>query len=56
MKERLPRSRVGKTTRRKTIRGTPLVYTIEDEDIFIAPSNDEKAFCLKKLRHDNGRE
>lgn len=48
-------SRINKETRRKRIDGSPLVYTVEDEDVFVAPSNEEKAFCLQKLRFDDGR-
>jgi len=48
-------SRIGKTTRRRKIDGTPLVYTVEDEDVFVAPSNGNKAFCLQKLRFEDGR-
>jgi len=51
---RLP-SRLGKTTRTKTIDGQPMVYTVEDEDVFLAPSNPEKAFCLQKLHFEDGR-
>lgn len=52
----LPKSRIGKTTSRKAIDGTPMIYTVIDEDIFLAPSNDRKAFCLHKLRFDDGQE
>ena len=55
MKPVLP-SRVGKTTERRTINGSPMVYTVEDEVVFVAPSNEKKAFCFQKLRHGNGRE
>jgi hypothetical protein len=55
MKQTLP-TRLGKTTRRRTIHGTPMVYTVVDEDVFVAPSNKNKAFCLHKLRHQDGRE
>jgi len=48
-------SRVGKETRRKTIDGAPLIYTVEEEEVFVAPSNDAKAFCFQKLRFDDGR-
>ena len=53
MTPKLP-CRLGKTTRAKTIDGSPLVYTVEEEDVFIAPSNVEKAYCLQKLRLDDG--
>jgi hypothetical protein len=33
-----------------------MVYTVVDEDVFLAPSNDKKAFCLHKISHDGGRE
>ena len=49
-------SRVGKITTTKGIKGEPMVYTVIDEDVFLAPSNDEKAFCLHKIRHNDGRE
>ena len=49
-------SRINKVTRRKTIDGRPLVYTVIDEEVFVAPSNAGKAFCLQKLRFDDGRE
>ncbi|MFA4836070.1 MAG: hypothetical protein WC749_08400 [Dehalococcoidia bacterium] len=52
----LPKSRIGLTTTRKTIDGKPLVYTVIDEDIFLAPSNKRKAFCLHRLRFEDGRE
>jgi hypothetical protein len=52
----LPKSRIGKRTNRKTIDGQPMVYEVIDEDIFLAPSNDRKAFCLHKLRFDDGKE
>jgi hypothetical protein len=48
--------RKGKTTRRKKIDGKPLEYTVIDEDIFIAPSNPNKAFALHKIRYDDGYE
>jgi hypothetical protein len=49
-------SRINKITRRKTIDGRPVVYTVIDEDVFVAPSNGGKAFCLQKLRFEDGRE
>jgi len=33
-----------------------LEYTVIDEDIFIAPSNPNKAFALHKIRYDDGYE
>ena len=33
-----------------------MVYTFEDEEVFVAPSNEKKAFCFQKLRFDDGRE
>ncbi|MBN2384563.1 hypothetical protein JXQ70_16945 [bacterium] len=48
-------SRIGEITRTKKIDGSPLVYRVEDEEVFIAPSNEGKAFCLQKLRFDDGR-
>jgi hypothetical protein len=50
----LPPSRIGKVTRRKKIDGSPLVYRVEDDDCFVAPSNHEKAFLLQRLRLDDG--
>ncbi len=52
----LPKSRMGKTTSRKAINGKPMVYEVIDEEIFLAPSNARKAFCLHKLRFDDGQE
>ena len=51
----LPKSRIGKTTTRKAIDGKPMVYTVIDEEIFLAPYNNRKAFCLHKLRFEDGR-
>ncbi len=51
-----PKSRLGKRSFRKTIDGKPLVYEVVDEEIFLAPSNNHKAFCLHKLRMEDGRE
>ncbi len=31
-----------------------MVYRVEDEDFFIAPSNPSKAFRLQQLRFDDG--
>ena len=52
----LPKSRIGCKTTRKMIDGKPLIYTVIDEDIFLAPSNNRKAFCLQKLKFDDGCE
>jgi hypothetical protein len=52
----LPKPRIGRKTRRKTIDGKPLVYEVVEEDCFVAPSNKRKAFCLHKLRFEGGRE
>lgn len=49
-------SRLGKTTRTKSIDGRPVIYTVVDEDVFLALSNERKAFCLHKIRHANGKE
>ena len=49
-------SRKGKTTRRKDIRGRPMVYTVADEDVFVAKGNPNKAFAIHKLQHKDGRE
>jgi hypothetical protein len=48
-------SRLGKKTRRKTIDGAPLNYEVEEEEVFVAPSDSTKAFCFQKLRFDDGR-
>lgn len=53
MTPKLP-SRIGKTTRRKKIDGSPLVYKVEDEIVFQSAGNKDKAFCLQKLRFDDG--
>lgn len=52
----LPKSRLGKKSFRKTIDGKPMVYEVVDEEIFLAPSNNRKAFCLHKLKLDDGQE
>jgi hypothetical protein len=52
----LPKSRIGRKTNRKTIDGKPLMYTVIDDEIFIAPSNNRKAFCLQKLKFIDGSE
>ncbi|HKO19198.1 MAG TPA: hypothetical protein VJU82_09965 [Acidobacteriaceae bacterium] len=48
-------SRLGKVTQRKGIDGSPLIYEVEDEEVFVAPSNAGKAFSLQKLRFSDGR-
>jgi len=50
----LPPSRIGVITRTKKIDGSPMIYRVEDEDFFIAPSNLGKAFRLQQLRFDDG--
>ena len=49
-------SRLGKRTETKGIDGSPMVYTIIDEEVFLAKSNPKKAFCLHKIRYEDGRE
>jgi len=48
-------TRLGKTTKTKGVDGHPVEFTVVDEDIFIAPSNPGKAFCLHKIEHSDGR-
>ena len=48
--------RLGKKTKAKAIDGSPLVYTVIDEEVFLAKSNPNKAFSLHKIRHEDGRE
>jgi hypothetical protein len=48
-------SRIGKTSTRKRIDGTPLVYTVEDEVTVRSTSNPGKAFFFQKLRFDDGQ-
>lgn len=48
--------RLGKKTERVGISGKPLIYTVVDEGVFLAKSNPNKAFCIHKLRHADGRE
>lgn len=55
MQPPLPK-RIGKKTKTKKIDGSPLVYTVIGEEIFLAKSNSKKAFCLHKLCHDDGKE
>jgi len=52
----LPKSRLGKKTSGKAIDGKPMVYTVVDEEVFLAPSNERKAFCLHKLKFEDGQE
>ena len=33
-----------------------MIYTVEDEVVFEAPSTPGKAFCLQKLRFEDGRD
>jgi hypothetical protein len=49
-------SRLNKTTKTKNIKGEPIEYTVVEEDVFQAPSNEKKAFCLHKIRHISGKE
>jgi hypothetical protein len=51
-----PKSRIGAKTSRKTIDGKPMVYEVVDEEFIIALSNSRKAFCLHKLRFEDGQE
>jgi hypothetical protein len=50
----LPKSRIGKVTKRKTIHGNPMIYEVIDEEIFRSLSYKSKAFCLQKLRFNDG--
>jgi hypothetical protein len=49
-------SRLNKETKRKDINGNKMHYSVIDEDVFVAPSNSEKAFALHKLKFSDGRE
>ncbi len=51
-----PKSRRGQKSYRKTIDGKPMIYEVIDDDIFLAPSNNRKAFCLHKIRFNDGTE
>jgi hypothetical protein len=51
----LPTSRRGVITETKKIDGSPMVYRVEDDAIFEAPSNPAKAFLLQKLAFDEGQ-
>ena len=48
--------RLGKKTVTKGIDGTPLVYTVVDEEVFLAKATPGKAFCIHKIRREDGRE
>jgi hypothetical protein len=50
----LPPSRIGVITRTKKIDGSSMIYRVEDEEFFVAPSNPGKAFRLQQLRFDDG--
>jgi len=52
----LPKSRKGRETRRKTIDGKPLIYTVMDDFIFKALSDDRKAFSIQKLKFEDDHE
>jgi hypothetical protein len=32
-----------------------VVYTVVDEDVFVAPTNSDKAFAIHKLKFSDGR-
>jgi hypothetical protein len=49
-------TRMGKQTKTKSIDGSPFYYTVVDEEVFPAISNPQKAFCLHKIRQENGIE
>ena len=51
-----PPNRIGKTTRREYIDGSPMAYTVLDEIVHIPPSNSDKAIYLQMLQfEDDGR-
>jgi len=52
----LPKSRLGHKSHIQTIDGKQTSYEVVDEELFLAPSNNRKAFCLHKLRFGDGRE
>jgi hypothetical protein len=52
----LPKSRIGRKSKRTTIDGKPLIYEVIGDEIFLAPSNARKVFVLQKLKFDDGRE
>ncbi len=47
-------SRIGEVTETNKVDGSPLVFRVEDDELFIAPSNPKKAFCLQKILVDDG--
>jgi hypothetical protein len=49
-------TRLHKTTVTKAIDGTPLVYTVIDEEMVPALSNSKKVFALHYVRLGDGRE
>jgi hypothetical protein len=51
----LPTSRKGVITKTEKIDGSPMIYRVEDDAIFEAPSNPAKAFLLQKLVFDEGQ-
>ena len=50
----LPRSRIGTISRRKKVDGSPLVFRVDEDDVFAASSNSRKAYLLQKVRVDDG--
>jgi len=48
----LPRSRIGKVSQTRKIDGSPLVFRVDDDDLFTAPSNPKKAYLLHNVRMD----
>ena len=50
----LPVSRVNAVTSRKRIDGSPLIFKIIDQEVFIAPSNRLKAYLLQEIEMDDG--
>src|SRR4051794_30133464 len=48
-------SRIGKTTTRQRIDGSPLVYTVKDEVTIPSLSCPGKAFYLQKLQFEHGQ-
>jgi hypothetical protein len=47
-------SRLGKRSERTSIDGAPFSYVVENESVFVAPSNPAKAYSLQCLKHDDG--
>jgi hypothetical protein len=45
----LPKSRLNHKSHRKTIDDKPMIYEVVDEELFIAPSNNLKAFVSTNL-------